>query len=115
MQLVPCLGDAKGSIVKLPDSFIFRCLVYESWDTLKIFLTEFKKKAENVMHRGNFDITPLVAFIVVSRMEIQETGMFKKKSGNFSEIDEIIRLFLDCGADMKEPTKIGSAEQFLRM
>ena len=89
MQLVPCLGDAKGSIVKLP---------------------EFKQKAENVMHSGNFDITPLVAFIVVSRMEIQETGMFKKKSGIFSEIDKIIRLFLDCGADMKEPTKIGSSE-----
>lgn len=110
MQLVPCLGDAKGSIVKLPDSFIFRCLVYESWDTLKMFLTEFKEKAGSVMHCGSFDITPLVAFIVVSRMEIQETGMFKKKSGNFSEIDEIIRLFLDCGAYMKEPTKIGSVE-----
>ncbi|BDC97474.1 hypothetical protein [Treponema saccharophilum] len=75
-----------------------------------MFLPEFKKKAENVMHSGNFDITPLVAFIVVSKMEIQETGMFKKKSGNFSEIDEIIHLFLDCGADMKEPTKIGSSE-----
>ena len=90
MQLVPCLGDAKGSIVKLPDSFIFRCLCYEYWKTLKMFLPEFKEKAENVM-------------------------LFKKNSGNFSEIDEIIRLFLDCGADMKEPTKIGSAEQFLRM
>lgn len=85
MQLVPCLGDAKGSIVKLPDSFIFRCLCYEYWKTLKMFLPEFKEKAENVM-------------------------LFKKKSGNFSEIDEIIRLFLDCGADMKEPTKIGSSE-----
>jgi len=85
VQLVPCLGDAKGSIVKLPDSFIFRCLCYEYWKTLKMFLPEFKEKAENVM-------------------------LFKKKSGNFSEIDEIIRLFLDCGADMKEPTKIGSSE-----
>ena len=85
MQLVPCLGDAKGSIVKLPDSFIFRCLCYEYWKTLKMFLPEFKEKAENVM-------------------------LFKKNSGNFSEIDEIIRLFLDCGADMKEPTKIGSVE-----
>ncbi|WP_406032862.1 hypothetical protein [Treponema saccharophilum] len=85
MQLVPCLGDAKGSIVKLPDSFIFRCLCYEYWKTLKMFLPEFKEKAENVM-------------------------LFKKKSGNFSEIDEIIRLFLDCGADMKEHTKIGSVE-----
>ena len=85
MQLVPCLGDAKGSIVKLSDSFIFRCLCYEYWKTLKMFLPEFKEKAENVM-------------------------LFKKKHGNFSEIDEIIRLFLDCGADMKEPTKIGSVE-----
>lgn len=68
-----------------------------------MFLPEFKKKAETVMYCGNFDITPLVAFIVVSRMEIQETW-------NFSEIDEIIRLFLDCGADMKEHTKIGSVE-----
>ena len=50
-----------------------------------MFLPEFKEKAENVM-------------------------LFKKNSGNFSEIDEIIRLFLDCGADMKEPTKIGSVE-----
>lgn len=50
-----------------------------------MFLPEFKEKAENVM-------------------------LFKKKLGNFSEIDEIIRLFLDCGADMKEPTKIGSSE-----
>ena len=94
----------------MPNSFIFRCIYWKSWKTLKMFLTEFKDKAESVMHCGTFDITPLVAFIVVSKMEIQQTGMFNKKHGNFSEIEEIIHLFLDCGASMTESTKLGNAE-----
>lgn len=97
----------------MPNSFIFRCINYKSWKTLKMFLTEFKEKAGSVMHCGSFDITPLVAFIEVFRMEIQQTGMFNKNHGNFSEIDEIIHLFLDCGADMREQTKIGCAEYLL--
>lgn len=98
------------SSAETPNSFIFRCILFKSWRTLRMFLAEFKEKAEKVMHCGNFDITPLVAFIIVSKMEFQDPGTSDRKLINFSEIEEIIQLFLDCGASMTEPTKLGSAE-----
>lgn len=80
-----------------------------------MFLTEFKEKAEKVMHCGDFEITPLVAFIVHMKTEIA-----KGRFSNITQMDEKIRiaeefkqLFLAAGASMTESTALGTAEQLL--
>lgn len=113
-ELVPNLGDAKGNIVKMPDTFIFRCLCYESWNTLKMFLTEFKEKAETVMHRGNFEVTPLVVFIISQRQKIS-IASFDERFQIANRLAEFTDLFLSCGASMTESTELGGAEYNLRM
>lgn len=113
-ELVPNLGDAKGNIVKMPDTFIFRCLNYESWNTLKMFLTEFKEKAETVMHRGNFEVTPLVVFIISQRQKIS-IASFDERFQIANRLAEFTELFLSCGASMTESTELGCAEYNLRM
>ena len=112
-ELVPCLFDAKGNIVKMPDSFIFRCLCYESLNTLKMFLTEFKEKAETVMHRGNFEVTPLVVFIASQRQKFFSAS-FDERLKIANRLDKFINLFLSCGASMTESTELGCAEYLLR-
>ncbi len=113
-ELVPNLGDAKGNVVKMPGSFIFRCIGYESWETLKMFLTEFKEKAETVMHRGNFEVTPLVVFIISQRQKLFAAS-FAERLKIMNRLTEFTELFLSCGASMTESTELGCAEYNLRM
>ena len=111
-DLVPNFSDAKGNVVKMPDSFIFRCIDYESWETLKMFLTEFKEKAETVMHKGNFEVTPLVVFIASQRQNFFSAS-FDERLKIANRLDEFINLFLSCGASMTESTELGCAEFLL--
>ena len=111
-DLVPNFSDAKGNVVKMPDIFIFRCIDYESWETLKMFLTEFKEKAETVMHRGNFEVTPLVVFIASQRQKFFSAS-FDERLKIANRLDEFINLFLSCGASMTESTELGCAEFLL--
>ena len=111
-ELVEICSDAKGNVVKMPDSFIFRCIDYESWETLKMFLTEFKEKAETVMHKENFEVTPLVVFIASQRQKFFSAS-FDERLKIANRLDEFINLFLSCGASMTESTELGCAEFLL--
>ena len=96
----------------MPNSFVFRCICYESWDTLKMFLTEFKEKAETVMHRGNFDVTPLVVFIVIQKQRFFKAS-FEERLKITNRLAEFTELFLSCGASLTESTELGCAEYLL--
>lgn len=111
--LVKNFCDNQGNNVLTPNSFVFRLISYSSWNTLRMFLTEFKDRAETVMHKGKFAITPLVAFIIKAKDEFQKTGTFNERMTNWAEVEYFISLFINAGASMTEETQVSCAAQLL--
>ncbi|MBR0032432.1 MAG: hypothetical protein IJP61_09115 [Treponema sp.] len=105
----PEFHDKQGKTISMPNSFVFRCIYYESWNTLRMFLTEFKEKAQSVMHKGDFEVTPLVVFIFIQRQKLF-TASFDEKLNRLAEFTD---LFLSCGASLTESTELGCAEYLL--
>lgn len=92
--------------MSFPNSFIYRVIHYKSWETLRMFLTEFKDKAHLVMHKDNSDITPLVYFISLMKYD---TSRFPA----MYLLAEFIQLFQEAGASLTESTELGCAEFLL--
>ena len=113
--IVPGFLDRQRNIVKMPNSFVFRCIYYESWNALRMFLTEFKDKAATVMHRGDFEVTPLVAFIIKIKNKFAAIPPFQLEQVTelLQIADEFTRLFVEAGSDMTESTELGCAEYLL--
>ena len=49
--------DLYDNTAHTPNSFIFRLIYWQSWDALKMFLTEFPDKAKLIMGKGKYDIS----------------------------------------------------------
>ncbi|MCR5124230.1 MAG: hypothetical protein K6B43_03440 [Treponema sp.] len=115
LGLVPAFFNQQRNRVKMPNAFVFRCIYYESWNTLRMFLTEFKDKAATVMHRGDFEVTPLVAFIITIQNKFAAISPFQL--GQATELlqiaEEFTDLFVEAGSDMTESTELGCAEFLL--
>uniref|UniRef100_UPI0025F51F6C hypothetical protein n=1 Tax=Treponema sp. UBA3813 TaxID=1947715 RepID=UPI0025F51F6C len=69
-------------------------------------------KAETVMHKENFEVTPLVVFIASQRQKFFSAS-FDERLKIANRLDEFINLFLSCGASMTESTELGCAEFLL--
>lgn len=101
--------------IHFPNSFVYRLIFYKSWKTLRMFLTEFREKASQVMHRdGECNMTPLVYFILRRPIDFQQDRELNRKPMDLAEIEDFIRLFRDAGASMTEQTSVGSAESLMQ-
>ncbi len=106
----PTIEDRNG-IIQTPNSFIYRVINFQAWNTLEMFLIEFTEKARPLMHRsGNFNITPFVYFMFL----IFENHNYKP----FEKMNLIKRfypLFFQAGADKHEKTALGAVQDFIKI
>ncbi|MCQ2595445.1 MAG: hypothetical protein MJ196_09290 [Treponemataceae bacterium] len=108
LELGSCAIPYGYNSFSIPNSFIYRLISYKSWDSLEMFLTKYKEKASNLMHRKNFNMTPLVFFLFTTNSLPQnEKVAFMPRRACF------IQLFIDCGSSLDEETAIGSARNLI--
>lgn len=108
---VETLKNPDRSIMWMPNNFIQRCFGFCSWDCLEFYLKENKSEASENMHRKDFNMTYMVAFLIQMLDEIQKNPSVR--NDNINLIRRFVPLFLNAGASLQEPTIWGSAEQIL--
>ncbi|WP_147634326.1 ankyrin repeat domain-containing protein [Treponema pectinovorum] len=96
----------------LPNNFIYRLITFQSWNTLKMFLTDFKNQAEPQMtaKTQKSDITPLVYLILTQVYNAPNETEYEK---NKKTVDSLLPLMLDCGAKLEQKTIFGTAKSLL--
>lgn len=85
------------------NSFIYRLIYFHSWDMLTLFLTEYKEIAKKTMEPNEYGITPIIYFLYYTRT-LNNAYELRKK---------YISMFIDAGADLKQDSILGSANQML--
>ncbi|MBR6199450.1 MAG: hypothetical protein IKQ61_04185 [Spirochaetales bacterium] len=80
-----CLLPIGYNVANTPNSFIFRLIYWQSWDALKMFLTEFPDKAKLIMGKGKYDISPMEYFIIW-------TEILRKKAPSINESMELMSI-----------------------
>ena len=102
------LFSPEGIPLFLPNNFIYRAIYFKSWNCLELALTEYKGKISNLLHCGEFQITPFVYFL----RYIQQSLDFVE---NQYLLQRFLPLFLSAGASLEEPTILGKGSVFLRI
>ncbi len=105
-----------GTTVKtsIPNTFIYRLINFKSWNTLKMYLTDFSEKAKPSMTEKTkqTDITPLVYFIMTLIYSAKDEKEFAQ---NKKTADSFLQLFINAGASLEQNTAFGSAKELLGM
>lgn len=94
----------------IPNTFLYRCIEFEAWNVLEMYLTEFSELAKlTVNDYDNQDrFTPL-AYFLFKILKIKNTKNYK----GFSFVNKIYDLFLRCGANPSISSKYGNAKYLL--
>ena len=92
-------------------NFLNVLIEYKSWDTLEMFLTEYKDLANHSMGVDEYDMTSFMHFAI----KVHEDLIWcAKEKRNIMPIIELMKpLFLDCGADSNLQTKLGKVSDLL--
>lgn len=85
------------------NAFIYRLIYFKAWKTLAHFLTKQKKLAIKTMTQNEFGITPIIYFLWNTKNERNRMELVKK----------YIPLFVEAGANLEQPSIIGSAKQII--
>lgn len=89
--------------VYLNNSFIYRLIYFHSWEMLELFLSKYKEIAKKTMEPNEYGITPIIYFLYYTRT-LNNAYELRKK---------YISMFIDAGADLKQDSILGSANQML--
>ena len=96
-------------IVKL--NFLNVLIEYKSWETLRMFLTEFKEIARRSMGMDEYDMTSFMHFAITVHEDLIWCGKEKRE---IKPIIELMKpLFIECGADLNLQTKLGKVTDLL--
>lgn len=106
---------AKDGIIlttSLPNNFLYRLITFHSWNTLKMYLTDFAKQAEPQMtaKTQTSDITPLVYLILTQIYGTKNEAEFE---ANKKIVDSLLPLMQACGAKLEQNTLFGNAKTLL--
>ncbi|MBQ9205218.1 MAG: hypothetical protein IJ158_00715 [Treponema sp.] len=93
------------------NNFIYNLIDHKSWETLIMFLTEFKDEVSHLMHNNEFEMNPLMSFAAKVQDYFIWTG--RDKRAWRPVVQYMADLFIDCGANPDEKTKIGTARGYL--
>ncbi|MCR4822686.1 MAG: ankyrin repeat domain-containing protein [Treponema sp.] len=106
--------DGKALSTSVPNSFVYRLISFKAWNTLKVYLTDFKNLLKSSMTEKNSrcNITPLVYLILTTLYSSKSEGEYAK---NKEIVDSFIPLFLDAGSSLDEKTAFGPAKELLGM
>ena len=98
----------------IPNTFIYRLISFHSWNTLELYLKDFKKQAEPQMTQVNekYNITPLVYFIMSTIYSARSEPQFNQSK---ELADSLLPLFQNAGAKLEQNTAFGTAKQLLGM
>jgi len=104
--------DGEEKHTEIPNNFIYRLISFNSWNTLKMYLTEFTKAASRQMteRSAKCDITPLVYLIAT---QIYTARNEKEFSESKKLVDELLPLFQNAGSKLEQNTAFGTARQLL--
>ena len=98
------LGSTYYFDCKCSPTFIYRLIFFKSYKTLRMFLTDYKDKAKNIMNKGEDEITPLVFFIL---------SFILYKNISVSDFKYYVSLFINCGSSLDKNTNQGCARFYL--
>ena len=96
-------------IVKL--NFINVLIEYKSWETLQMFLSEYKELATHSMGMDEYDMTSFMHFAIKVHEDLIWCGKEKREIRPIIELMKT--LFIDCGADPNLQTKLGKVTDLL--
>lgn len=96
-----------------PITFIKRCISFNSWEVLEMFLSEYSELAKVTINENDniFQVSPFVGFLR-KMIEIRTKEPDEYKGRDF--VLKIANLFGHCGASYNQPSKFGSANDMLR-
>lgn len=105
-------AEGKSATTQIPNSFIYRLISFQAWDTLKMYLTDFSKLAEKSMTEKSekCNITPLVYMILTVVYAAKDKNEFDK---NTALVNSFIPLFTNAGSVLHEKTAFGTAKSLL--
>ncbi|MCR4735427.1 MAG: hypothetical protein K5829_10540 [Treponema sp.] len=86
------------------NAFIYRLIFFKAWKTLDDFLTKHKELAKKTMTPNKFGITPIIYFLWNT----------KNDSNRMKLLEKYIPLFEEAGANLKQPSIIGSTKQIIK-
>ncbi len=104
--------DGRTNTTSIPNTFIYRLISFHSWNTLEMFLKDFSKIAKPQMtaRTESSNITPLVYLIMTM---IYSARNEKKFEENKKIVNNLLPLFINCGASLEQTTVFGSAKELL--
>lgn len=94
------------------NTFIYRCIGFESWKVLEMYLREFKNLAASEINNTDNPkrLTPLTCFLNMNRRLRSEN---RERYMGFEQVKKFCELFRECGADFNIPSSYGSANQLV--
>ena len=106
------LTTPSGSLLELPNNFIYRAICFKSWNCLEMFFYDYKNIAQEYMHAKDIFMTPLVFFLIwlLNEIKLNPKSIYE----NSKVIERFVQLFQSTGANINEPTIWGTAETIIR-
>ena len=94
-------------------TFLKRCISFEAWDVLEMFLSEFSELAKVTINESDnmYGLSSLTAFLL-KMIETREHTPDKYRGREF--VLNMVDLFGQCGASYNQPSKFGSANDMLK-
>ena len=94
-------------------TFLKRCISFEAWDVLEMFLSEFSELARMTINENDnmYQASPFAVFLQ-KMIEIREHTPDKYRGREF--VLNMANLFGQCGASYNQPSMFGSANDMLK-
>lgn len=94
-------------------TFLKRCISFEAWEVLEMFLSEFSELAKVTINENDnmYDLSSLTAFLR-KMIDTRSHEPDKYKGRDF--VINMANLFGKCGASYNQPSKFGSANDMLK-
>lgn len=95
-------------------TFLKRCISFEAWEVLEMFLSEFPELARVTINESEnqFNASPFTAFLR-KMIETRQFNPDKYKGRDF--VLRMSNLFGQCGASYNQPSEFGSANDLLKL
>ena len=94
-------------------TFLKRCISFEAWDVLEMFLSEFSELAKVTINESDnmYGLSSLTAFLL-KMIETREDTPDKYRGREF--VLNMANLFGQCGANYNQPSRFGAANDMLK-
>ena len=94
-------------------TFLKRCIAFEAWDVLEMFLSEFSELAKVTINENDnmYQASPFAVFLR-KMIDTREHTPDKYRGREF--VLNMANLFGQCGASYNQPSMFGSANYMLK-